>query len=142
MEQGRGTGDLKEGKVAALMADLLADYGDRPLFHTMERLMLEEPGHWADHYSGSDAQKRTLRHYSLSDRIRYYWSNETARAAAARLTEALRGEKIPLPLLLQHLPCASGFAEAPLDIEDLLIWRVAQSISTYHAACNPQTGER
>lgn len=117
-----------------IASDLLPDYGARPLWLAMERLMLEESGHWQRHYDGDAGEQRFLRHYSLSDRIRYYWTHPGAQAAVERLTTALRGKSIPLPLFWQHLPGAAHFADAPLDPEDLLIWRVSQSIETYHAA--------
>jgi D-tagatose-1,6-bisphosphate aldolase subunit GatZ/KbaZ len=79
-----------------------------------------------------------LRHYSLSDRIRYYWGHPQAAAAVDRLMQALHGKTLPLPLLWQHLPAAAGFADRPLDPEALLVWRVTQSIETYHRAGLPR----
>ena len=57
-----------------IATDLLPDYGARPLYQAMERLMLAEPGNWQGHYHGSEAEQRVQRHYSFSDRIRYYWN--------------------------------------------------------------------
>ena len=76
-----------------------------------------------------------LRHYSLSDRIRYYWASRTAERAVAGLLEALSGRLIPPPLLWQHMPEAQGFADKPLDPSELLIWRVRKSLAAYHSAC-------
>lgn len=117
-----------------MASDLVADYGERPLFAAMEGLMLAQPGHWNRHYSGNDAEKRLLRHYSLSDRIRYYWASPKAQSAVDRLLAALRGQSVSLPLFWQHLPDAKAFADAPLDPEALLLWRVTQSLAAYHAA--------
>ena len=118
-----------------IASDLVPGYGDRPLMHEMERIMLARPGDWQRHYPGDAATQAWLRHYSLSDRIRYYWASEAARAAVARLIAALQGHKLPLPLLWQHFPAAAGFAERPLDPEELLVWRVGESLEAYHAAC-------
>lgn len=123
-----------------IASDLLPDYGDRPLKAAMEALMQGQPGHWARHYPGDPGEQRLLRHYSLSDRIRYYWTTPEARAAVDRLTDSLRGKVIPLPLIWQHLPGASGFAGQPLDPEALLIWRITQSLQSYHAAGHPEGG--
>lgn len=65
----------------AIASDLLPGYGERPLRAAMEALMLAQPENWASHYHGSDSEERLLRHYSLSDRIRYYWSMPEAQAA-------------------------------------------------------------
>jgi len=118
-----------------IASELLPEYGDRPLMRTMEALMLDRPQDWARHYDGDEAGKRLLRHFSLSDRIRYYWTVPEARAAVDRLVAVLRGKHVPLPLLWQYLPGAAHFADSPLDPEEVLIWRVGQSLSTYHRAC-------
>jgi len=116
-------------------SDLVAGYGARPLYAAMEALMQDRPENWARHYHGSDADLRFLRHYSLSDRIRYYWATDAAIEAVARLLDALRGVSVPLPLLWQHLPWAADLAGEPLNPEEVLIRRVTDSLSTYHAAC-------
>lgn len=117
-----------------IASDLLPDYPPRALKTEMEALMLAEPGHWQRHYPGTPEAQAWLRHYSLSDRIRYYWTHPRAQAAVARLTEALAGQRIPAPVLAQHLPAAMGFADRPLDPEALLIWRVGLTLAAYHAA--------
>lgn len=118
-----------------IASELLPDYGTRPLAATMERVMQAHPGHWAGHYTGTQAEQRVLRAYSLSDRIRYYWTDPQAQAAVTRLMDALRGQRIPLPLVWQHMPGAAEFADRPLDPEALLIWRITQTLHPYHAAC-------
>ncbi|WP_339109828.1 D-tagatose-bisphosphate aldolase, class II, non-catalytic subunit [Thioclava sp. GXIMD4216] len=118
-----------------IASDLLPDYGARPLKVALEALMLEKPANWARHYGGNAAEQGVLRHYSLSDRIRYYWAEPQAQAAVAALLEALQGQVVPLPLMWQHLPAATAFADRPLDPEALLLWRVEEVIRSYHTAC-------
>jgi tagatose-1,6-bisphosphate aldolase non-catalytic subunit AgaZ/GatZ len=101
----------------------------------MESLMLSQPEYWSRHYAGTEAEKRVLRHYSLSDRIRYYWTSPQARSAVDRLIATMKGQSVPLPLFWQHMPEAEQFAGTPLDPEAVVIWRVTQSLATYHAAC-------
>ncbi|SMC96577.1 tagatose-bisphosphate aldolase noncatalytic subunit [Fulvimarina manganoxydans] len=122
-----------------IASDLVDGYGDRPLKRTMEAVMQASPDHWRRHYRGSEAETAMLRHYSLSDRIRYYWSAPQAEDAVGRLTQALSGRRLPLPLLRQHMPGAAHFADTPIDPEDILIWRVTRSLETYHAATRPGT---
>lgn len=121
-----------------IASDLIPGYGDRPLMQAMEALMLAEPGHWQRHYPGNPEDQRLMRHYSLSDRIRYYWTDPRAVAAVDRLLAALQGRRLPLPLIWQHLPGAAAFAGRQLDPADLLVWRVTQSLKTYHRAGQPQ----
>lgn len=118
-----------------IASDLLPDYGDRPLYHAMEAVMLADPGYWNHHYSGSDT--RLLRHYSLSDRVRYYWTNADVQAAVDRLIKALTGQTIPITLFWQHMPAAAHFADIACDLEDILIWCITQCLATYHSACGP-----
>ena len=121
-----------------IASDLLPNYGDRPLFHTMEGAMLAAPKNWARHYDGTPAEQRLMRHYSLSDRVRYYWNAPAAQAAVNRLLEALRGQIVPMPLIWQHLPRAAHAADKPFDPEAILIERIRASLSTYHKACAPK----
>lgn len=122
-----------------IASDLIPDYGDRALMQCMDAVMQASPEHWQRHYGGDAAEQRFLRHYSLSDRIRYYWATPEAGQAVSRLLSALQGVRVPLPLFWQHLPAAAaaGFADQPLDPEALLLWRVTESLSAYHSACNP-----
>jgi D-tagatose-bisphosphate aldolase class II non-catalytic subunit len=70
---------------------------------TLEALMLAEPGHWRSHYPGSPETQRIERHFSYSDRIRYYWPRPAAVAAVGRLFARLDGTKIPETLISQFL---------------------------------------
>jgi D-tagatose-1,6-bisphosphate aldolase subunit GatZ/KbaZ len=100
----------------------------------MESLMLARPGDWQGHYHGSEAEQRVQRHYSFSDRIRYYWNRPEAEAAVARLTKTLRGKTVPVTLFRQHLPDFEGFAARPLDPERLLLTAVQRSLDDYRFA--------
>ena len=125
-----------------IASDMLPDYGERSLFQTMERLMLDDPGHWRRHYPVGAAESRGLRHYSLSDRIRYYWAKPEAVEAVERLRTALDGRKVPAPLFSQHLKGGEKFADGSVSVDDILVWRVTQSLSAYHEACrNPDRKE-
>lgn len=119
-----------------IATDLLPEYGNRPLYTALEQLMVANPENWGSHYAGSEAEKRFLRHYSLSDRIRYYWAMPEAQAAVARLVDALSGRRIPITLFRQHFPAGERFADNPLDPGELLTWRVEQLLNRYHAACH------
>ena len=116
--------------------DLSPDYGMRPLYRIIEETMLADPVHWRLHCQGDEAEQRVMRHYSLSDRVRYYWPQPKVQAAVARLLDALRGQSVPQPLMLQHLPSATAFAGKPLVPEDVLIRRIRDCLEIYHIACS------
>lgn len=118
-----------------IASDLLPEYGQRPLYHTMEKIMVERPHYWSRHYGGSDAEKRVLRHYSLSDRIRYYWATADAEHAVDRLVRMLAGQHVPAPLFRQYLPDGGRFADIGLQPREILIWRIRQTLDCYARAC-------
>jgi D-tagatose 6-phosphate 4-epimerase len=120
---------------------LLDGYGDRPLYQVMERLMLAGPQDWNRHYHGSDHELRLLRHFSLSDRIRYYWAIPEATAAVESLFKSLSAKSISMPLMSQFLPSAMMFADQPLIPEDIVINHVIRTLAAYGAACHPANGE-
>ncbi len=68
----------------------------------METVMLDVPEHWRGHYSGSSEEQRLQRHFSYSDRIRYYWPDSDASAAVDRLLARLPAA-IPETLISQYL---------------------------------------
>ena len=126
-----------------IASDLVPGYGDRPLMRAMEGVMLDQPGHWRGHYPATGDEARLMRHYSLSDRIRYYWPSTPAQDAVDRLTNALSGRKIPPQLFWQHLPGAVHFADQPADVDEIIIHRVGHILNRYHTACNePAPKER
>ncbi|KJF71560.1 D-tagatose-bisphosphate aldolase, class II, non-catalytic subunit [Agrobacterium arsenijevicii] len=120
-----------------IASEMVGDYGERPLARAMEKLMLATPGEWQGHYHGNDITLRLQRHYSYSDRIRYYWTRPEALAAVSTLHKALDGKTIPETLLRQYLGELPLAAVAGKDMEGVLVAAVDQVLATYHAA----TGE-
>jgi D-tagatose-1,6-bisphosphate aldolase subunit GatZ/KbaZ len=103
------------------------DSGGLTLRPAMEALMTRTPGHWAKYYPGTEVEQRIQRHYSYSDRIRYYWTQPQAQAAVASLMARLGDRTLPETLISQYLaaawpevlhgmarPTAAGLAEAAI----------------------------
>ncbi len=70
----------------------------------LEAAMLANPAHWASHYPGDAERQAYLRHFSYSDRLRYYWTEPAVEAAVAGLFGFLGTHDLPLPLISQFLP--------------------------------------
>jgi D-tagatose-bisphosphate aldolase class II non-catalytic subunit len=103
----------------------------------MEGLMLAEPQHWQKYYHGDDAALHMQRHFSYSDRIRYYWPHPDAVAAVNRLMTALGGRDIPMPLISQflgNLHSAAAVDGQPTDARSLLLLSIRQQIDLYARA--------
>jgi D-tagatose-bisphosphate aldolase class II non-catalytic subunit len=118
-----------------IASELFPEYGDRSLARAMEKLMLERPDHWALHYHGMDAALHVQRHYSYSDRIRYYWTEPDAIAAVNTLIDTLKGREIPEPLLRQFLPSLGIDSADSSDPESILIAAIDRVLADYSAAC-------
>jgi len=105
----------------------------------MERAMTENPRHWAGYYGGGPTEQRLLRHFSLSDRIRYYWAKPQAVQAVDRLLERLGGLRIPPPLAHQFLPGFDLDTDVPLTARDSICAAVVRVLGDYSAACAKPT---
>jgi len=123
-----------------IASHLDASYGGRALASAMEGLMLAEPNHWQRYYPGTPDEQHVLRHYSYSDRIRYYWPHEQADRAVARLMATLKDRIIPEPLVAQFLPEdaeAVRRGECAATAEGLLERGIERMLQIYGRACNP-----
>jgi D-tagatose-bisphosphate aldolase class II non-catalytic subunit len=105
---------------------------------TMEALMLKEPNNWRKYYQGDADELRLQRHFSFSDRIRYYWPHSEAQAAVDRLFAKLGNKPIPEPLISQYLGKLSpvvvdgSLAARP---RQLVLGAVLQVLRRYDHAC-------
>jgi D-tagatose 6-phosphate 4-epimerase len=104
----------------------------------MEALMLREPGNWRKYYRGGADELRLQRHFSFSDRIRYYWPHPEAQAAVDRLFAKLGDKVIPGPLISQYL---GGLYPEVVDgslsarPRELVLGAVLQVLRRYDQAC-------
>jgi D-tagatose 6-phosphate 4-epimerase len=88
----------------AIDAILRKDREEASLPDTMDAVMRAEPGYWRGHYHGDERRQFIDRHFSYSDRIRYYWQDPVAMAAVDGLLTRLRGVRIPETLISQFFP--------------------------------------
>lgn len=108
---------------------------------TMEREMLADPRHWTAYYRGTANAQRLLRHYSYSDRIRYYWHVAAAMAAVEGLLSRLgAGGGIPETLISQFLPACYPAVRAGSLVprpRDLVLHAIRQAFASYRSAAIP-----
>lgn len=116
------------------LADVLS--GQTPaagLMATMERIMQASPQHWQNHYAGDAREVFVQRHFSYSDRIRYYWPDPQADAAVKALLARLQDRALPISAVHQFLP---GIDMADLgSAHDVLVAAVTGVLQLYEAAC-------
>lgn len=122
------------------IADILDGGTKGGLAVTMEEIMLAEPGHWVGHYSGTADEQRLQRHFSYSDRIRYYWPDARATTAVEKLLTRLP-DVIPETLISQHLarlyPDVLEERVAP-KARDLCLAAIDAALAPYATATAPR----
>lgn len=113
--------------------------GSPSLVADMERLMCGQPDEWRPYYGGSDEEQRIARHFSYSDRIRYYWPLPLARKAVDRLLSDLEDTALPETLISQYLPrLYRRVKDGELKTEPhaLVVESVTDVLRLYAAACH------
>lgn len=105
---------------------------------TLESLMQEDPKYWKSYYSGSSAQQMLERHYSLSDRIRYYWSAPAVVEQLELLLSSFKEATPPLTLVSQYMPkqyAAIREGELSLEPRAMVQHYIGGVIEDYSKAC-------
>ena len=70
-----------------IASEMTPGWQDNSLIVAMEQEMVAHPGYWEHYYPGDPNWQRIMRHFSYSDRIRYYWASprrSASRRAALR----------------------------------------------------------
>jgi len=109
------------------------------LMAAMEDIMLSEPENWKKYYSGDETELWQQRHFSLSDRIRYYWPHPKACKAVEELYHRLEGKQIPQPVLSQYLP-KSRCPSEDSTCHALLVDAVRSVLELYDSAISAEGG--
>jgi D-tagatose-1,6-bisphosphate aldolase subunit GatZ/KbaZ len=99
----------------------------------MHDQMATHPGNWQNYYSGTEDELRIQRIYSYSDRIRYYWANDTVSAALSILIDNLKSKTIPETIVSQEFT-GLEFGDMPNDPNDLIQQQVQRCIRRYFKA--------
>jgi D-tagatose-1,6-bisphosphate aldolase subunit GatZ/KbaZ len=126
----------------AVERELLARTPDRlsRVRDALEAAMCADPRHWKAFYGdGGEEDLHLRRHFSLSDRCRYYWPAPRVQEAVRRLHENLAGRALPRGLVSQHLPdaveeAARPGSDLPARLERLHVRGV---LARYARACAP-----
>jgi len=113
--------------------------GERSFKTVVLEAMRQDPTFWKAYYVDAENLNFDLQ-YSLSDRIRYYWTKPDVLQAGAQLLKKLGGQELPLSLLSQYLPLqyeAVRAGELCNDARELVVSGVAAMLRHYANACTP-----
>ncbi|GLQ72306.1 D-tagatose-bisphosphate aldolase, class II, non-catalytic subunit [Vibrio penaeicida] len=128
------------------LADVEQEWIDKKessdLKNVIEEVMTNEPIYWQRYYDTSGKQQYIDRHYSLSDRIRYYWPNKKVKLAVEQLFENLVHSPPPITLLSQYLPNQSkkiSNGDISSHPKDIVLDKIMEVTNTYSQACHSNT---
>jgi D-tagatose-1,6-bisphosphate aldolase subunit GatZ/KbaZ len=129
------------------LSDIAAELGlmrDGSLKDITLAEMRQNPRYWKAYYTSPEQQESDLQ-FSLSDRIRYYWSAPVVDAACTQLLGALGLRGIPLTLISQYLPLQYAAIRAGRlknDPRELVLDGVERVLRHYDRACRPAEQSR
>jgi len=96
--------------------------------------MQENSEHWTPYYRGDEELVSQLKHFSYSDRIRYYWTVPGVAQALGRLFDNLSDIKIPETIVSQYFSSRQfGSMDAPAS--QLTADHIALCVGRYYEAC-------
>ncbi|MBD1566656.1 D-tagatose-bisphosphate aldolase, class II, non-catalytic subunit [Vibrio aestuarianus] len=105
---------------------------------TIEQVMHEQPNYWRSHYSSKGHQQYLDCSYSLSDRIRYYWTHPEVKAAQQALFDNLTVHPLPVTILSQYLPNqAKAISQNQIQNQpaEIVMHKIMEVTQVYSEAC-------
>ena len=126
--------------LAMMENDLLPSHERSNIISLLDDIMVEQPEHWVKYYHGDDREKAFKRKYSLSDRIRYYWTFPMVQQAFEKMMKKLNQNPLPKTLLKQYVPDVYTMAiqTGKLTPENILLAKIQNILDDYAQACNPR----
>lgn len=104
----------------------------------VDAVLLDDTKYWKAYYGEKHSEIMTNLHFSFSDRIRYYWTNERIQSAFDKLMNNLKNSGIPLTMLSQYLPNQYLKVSAETltcDPESLVMDKIGEVVGQYSRAC-------
>lgn len=126
--------------LAMMENELLPSHERSNIISLLDDIMVEQPEHWVKYYHGDDREKAFKRKYSLSDRIRYYWTVPMVQQAFEKMMKKLNQNPLPATLLKQYVPDVYTMAiqTGKLTPENILLAKIQNILDDYAQACNPR----
>lgn len=104
----------------------------------IDRVMLDEPDYWKKYYHPTFSRSLIDLHFSLSDRIRYYWPHPRISQAVNTMLSNLQQSEIPLGLLSQYMPVQFGrvmSGKLKTVAHELIIDKIQDVLRDYRYGC-------
>ncbi|MNB77558.1 D-tagatose-1,6-bisphosphate aldolase subunit GatZ [compost metagenome] len=126
--------------LAQMEEALIAPENRSRVLEVIDEVMLNEPDYWKKYYRPTWSQAMVDIHFSLSDRIRYYWPHPRIRQSVDKLIANLGNLTLPLGLVSQYLPVqferltAQTLSATP---QDLILDKIQDVLRAYRYGCAP-----
>jgi len=123
--------------LARMEAELFPKEACSNLMQVLDEVMIQRPEYWGKYYRGSEDERSFKRKYSLSDRLRYYWTDAQVQSALETLLANLGTKALPLSLVSQFAPIQYQRIrqnEIPSTAEAILLDYVQIVLQDYEAA--------
>ena len=104
-------------------------------------MMLNEPDYWKKYYRPTWSQAMVDIHFSLSDRIRYYWPHPRIRQGVEKLLTNMSNTSLPLGLISQFMPVQFerlSMNEIVATPHNLIIDKIQDVLRAYRFGCTPE----
>jgi len=104
----------------------------------IDGVMQDEPEYWKKYYHQVHSKSMIDMHFSLSDRMRYYWPQKRINAAVTRLMINLNEVVIPLGMLSQYFPQQFQrilAKQCSADPKSLIIDKIQDVLRAYAYGC-------
>ena len=115
--------------LANIEKELLPAEACSNIIQVLDDAAMRHPIHWKKYYHGNSKEQAFKRKYSLSDRIRYYWTDAGVQSALDRLRENLGEHILPYSLLSQYV------GNTNLSAAQVVEWKINQVLKIYQSAC-------
>ncbi len=110
------------------------------IISVLDEVMVNQPEQWVKYYHGDESEKALKRKYSLSDRIRYYWTHPRVQQAFEKMMRNLNQNPLPVILLKQYAPDGyTMITKTGLPTpEQILLTKIQDVLGSYAQACHEQ----
>lgn len=125
--------------LARMENELIAAESRSRVLDVIDAVMLDEPDYWKKYYRPQLSEALVDIHFSLSDRIRYYWPHPRIRQSVDKLITNLSSATLPLGMLSQYMPVQ--FERLSLNQLDatphaLIIDKIQDVLRAYRYGCS------
>jgi len=120
--------------LAKIEQQLVPEQNQSAIVQVMDNAMDENPEHWMPYYQGSKDEVKRLRHFSYSDRIRYYWTVPAVQSALQKLFSNF--DELPIPqTMVSQFFSSREFGALDASAKQLCSDHIAKCIGRYYEAC-------